>query len=158
MLQNEPRMCYQIIRGSYSRREGDPVVVKDDRGNPIKKSRQFVCYSPKTVLNPSAKDEIMLTATEARAFGMHKLKGPLFGRGAATSPLAEPVSVSTRSEAEAETGSNIEQLIRDGQEATSVKKKREFRKAVIEADLLDEVPEDHDAILGALAELMPETV
>ena len=152
-VSNEPRMCYQIVRGSYSRREGDPVVMRDDKGNAIKKSRQFVCYSPKTVLNPSAKDEIMLTASEARAFGLHKLKGPLLGRGAATSQLAEPVSVSAPA-----ADSNIEQLIRDGQEATSVKKKREFRKAVIEADLLDEVPEDHDAILGALAELMPETV
>jgi hypothetical protein len=75
---NGERKPYRLVRGHYSRRDGEPVTRRDNEsGAPLGgKTRPYVHYQSKTTDNPHARDEVMLTDREAAALGKRVV--PLF--------------------------------------------------------------------------------
>lgn len=149
--QKHDRQPYRIKRGSLSRREGDPVVIKDDKGNALKKGREFVHYSA------GGRNEVMLTEEEALAFGLHKLdklsKSEIKSR--AELPAQAPVDDNPEPSDDGEV-SALDRLILEGEEVKGLKPTRAWRKRVIDADLLEEVPSKKDDIMDALRALKDE--
>lgn len=171
---SEDRQLYRIKRGSYTRRDGPESKITDSHGNVTGMQRAHVTYSPKTIANSQAKDEVYMSDIEADKFGRQKLerlvaqdirtieprtlkKGEKLQESKA--PLPPGVEISNaggRADEEddaAATSKMILALIKKGEKAKTPKEKRDFAKEVGNADLIEEVPDKHAEILDALKEL-----
>lgn len=139
----EERSLYRIKRGSFTRRDGPPVPIRDGKGNITGEEKQHILYSAKTLARMDARNEVYMTDEEADRFGRHKLER-LIKSDIKTKPAPE----------EAVDGETvIAALIAEGEEATTKKEIRDWRKKVIDADLIDEVPTSKAAILKLLREV-----
>lgn len=149
------RHLYRILRGQYSRREGNPIThIDPDTNQPTRrKSKPFVHYAARTKENPDAKDEIMLTAVEAARYGMARLKKlhrrdiKLNEADAAMEqegPPAEDFAGRSRMD-------NVVSLIRIGEGVHGQRAISEWKRQVLAASVLTgPMPKSRDEVLQAL--------
>ena len=153
------RRPYRILRGQYSRREGPPVVHIDPETNQPtrRKSRPFVHYSARTKDNADAKDEIMLTDAEARAYGMGRLKR-LTQRDISTAD--EPGDSSPMPAAELESRPKVDivaSLIKIGEGVHGIRAIGEWKRSVMDARVLSgPLPKTRDEVLETLRAIEAE--
>ncbi len=153
---SDERQLYRIKRGSFTRRDGAERAIIDHRGHETGKYREHVLYSAKSMANMDAKDEVHMTDEEADKFGRHRLER-LIGVGVNTIIAPATRTKTKKEEPKKEDDEEVTMiagtLFKDGQKAKSPKEKRDFRRAVVDADIIDDVPEKHTDILEVLREL-----
>lgn len=151
------RQAYRITRGQYSRREGPPVVhVDPESGLPTRrKSRPFVHYAARTKDNPDAKDEIMLTASEARAYGLGRLKRltrrdiRTVGVDGTDDPQMPEANFDSKPKVDI-----VASLIRIGEGVHGIRAIGEWKRSVLEARVLEgPLPKTKDEVLDTLRAL-----
>jgi hypothetical protein len=149
---SEERQLYRIKRGSFTRRDGAEREITNHRGEKTGTYKEHVLYSPQTI------NEVMLTDREADAFGRNKLDRLIRGDNKTDSSAKKlVVNPKPKDEEEEEADNEVDsklaaKLLRDGEKAKSPKEKRDFRKAVADADIIDDVPEKHADIMDLLKE------
>lgn len=141
------RKPYRLVRGHYSRREGDSVAIRDSATNARTgmKAPPFVHYMARTVENPRSRDEIMLSDREAEA-----LKGrvvPLFRTDVRTGETVrhDPALIIKPRP--------IDELITLGMAVSGTKSLNDFRAEVLKAGYLSHmrtIPSRKHDILSAL--------
>ena len=147
------RRPYRLVRGHYSRREGDQVIIRDNETDQKTrlKAQPFVHYQAQTAENPRARNELMLTDREAEA-----LKGrilPLFRMNVRTGK-DEP------HDPQGEKTKSIEELIAIGMAVSGTKSLNDFRAMVLKAGYLKTMrtlpSKKHDLIAALKAVQMAE--
>lgn len=139
------RKPYRLIRGHYSRREGDAVALRDDKGAKLGvKGQPYVRYQAATTENPNARNELLLTDREAEA-----LKGrvmPLFRHNARTGQ-------EERHDPQAEPPKPLDELIATGMAVNGTKSLNDFRSMVLKSGHLKgmrTIPSKKHDLLAAL--------
>lgn len=147
------RRPYLILSGQISRRDGPPARRSSDDGKTATSSKKsFVHYRPKSADHPDAINQVLLTEAEARAFGLHKLKGPLlkteYKTGGNDDGAPEIMSVGvtpTRAQLPI-----IRRLIEMGENASTNSALSIWRREVVEARVLDRPYRKKETILEEL--------
>ncbi|MGE0366940.1 MAG: hypothetical protein AB7Q00_14530 [Phycisphaerales bacterium] len=150
------RKLYKIVKGTYSRRDGEPVQVKDPRtGEVIKdangkalRKRAHVIYQAKSSTNPHARDEIYMTDVEAFRFGLHRLK-QLVSSNVQTLDVENAASDEEDAQPEI-----IAALIEEGNVAAGPKAVKAWKEKVAKSKVLNKVPDRKGDILEALTALI----
>jgi hypothetical protein len=149
------RKLYRITRGSLSRRDGKTIIPVDDKGEKISGAKArpaFVHYAAKTMANPAAIDEVLLTDTEARAFGLSRLQRILRRNNTVIeeAPAAEAVEAD---ESDDDFSSRVHELLEASERVTGMAETAEFRRKVEIAGVLADVPKRKADIITALRQL-----
>lgn len=152
----EVRRPYRIIRGQYSRREGSATTMVDPETNkpiPGRKSRKFVHYMARTPDNPNARDEIELSDSEARAFGLNKLQR-LIRHDVKTGSTPEDIGT-VQAAANPFEGKDkktvVEELLKAISGISGEKQLRDFKELVHNARVLTKpMPRSREALADAL--------
>lgn len=146
------RQLYKIVRGSYSRREGDQKSFVDPETQRLtrRKSQPFVHYSARTTRNPNARDEVFMTDAEARAFGLHNLQRLHRGDNNTELPSGSVEELMER-QLPADKAARIAMLIEEGNLIRKNRQLDAWRKRVFEAEVLTtELPNKRLDVVAAL--------
>lgn len=152
------RRLYRILRGSYSRREGDkqPHVDPESGKSTKRQVRPFVHYGARTQRNPTARDEVYMSDAEARAFGLHHLQSitPRDVRTRDTPMDQDTLEEMLSRDLPEDTKGKINMLIEEGQLIRKGSLLKVWRQRVFTAELLDvEVPSRRQDVLDLLQRL-----
>lgn len=129
-MPNDERKPYRLLRGHYSRREGDAVPMRDNEtGKRVGgKSTPFVRYQAKTPENMNTRNELMLTDREAAALGYGTARSRV-------TPLGRH-NVQTGGSEEAAHVKTLDELISLGMAVNGTKSLNDFRREVMESGYL----------------------
>lgn len=142
------RKPYKLVRGSFSRRDGNMVTLRDNEtGQKIKgvQTREYVRYTARTADKPNARDEIMLSDKEAKALGKRVI--PLVQGNVETREAFDRDHVQEQY--------TLDQLIATGQAVSGTKSLASFRDMVFKSGLILDKPvpnKKHD-ILNMLRQI-----